>query len=198
VFSIAKIRNCEIPEIVEIHLKSFPNFFLSNLGKDVLFHFYSQLLQENNTISFCVKNNKKNIGFVFASTRTEGMYTRIFKHGFSKFFLPLILSFFKNPNLFNRMIISYISTRKHKLNTSIPASILSICVIPESAGRGIGKVLLDKLENELIRLGLNGYYLTTDADNNDLTNRFYLKNDFRLNSTFSQGKRRMNLYLKDL
>ena len=53
-------------------------------------------------------------------------------------------------------------------------------------------------EMDLIQTNIERYYLTTDADNNDLTNSFYLKNNFVLYSSFLQGKRRMNLYIKNL
>lgn len=195
---IDKIRSCDIPKIVSIHLEAFPNYFLTDLGKDVLNHFYSLILKESNAISFCVRSNDMIIGFVLASTQAKGLYKRIFFRGFFNLITPLFISFLKNPLLFKRMIISFISTYKHKIQKSRSASILSICVRPDNGGKGIGKFLIEKLENELIVQNVDSYYLTTDSDNNDLTNNFYLKNDFRLHSIFLQGTRRMNLYIKEL
>jgi len=77
-------------------------------------------------------------------------------------------------------------------------ALLSICVSPSSSGKGIGKLLLGKLENELELKGKNGYYLTTDKENNVATNHFYLNNGFQLHRVFLQGNRIMNLYVKDL
>lgn len=78
------------------------------------------------------------------------------------------------------------------------AVLLSICVSPSSSGKGIGKMLLGKLEIELQLKGQSGYYLTTDKENNKATNFFYLNNGFQLYDVFLQGKRIMNVYLKDL
>ncbi len=197
-FYIAKTRSCEISEIVSIHVEAFPDFFLTKLGKDVLYQFYYYLVNDYNTISYCVKKNGMIIGFVLASFHANGLYKRIFFRGFLNFFPPIFLSFLKNPSLFKRMLISFISTGKHKTPQSQAASILSICVRPDNAGKGIGKMLIDKLENELILHNVDSYYLTTDADNNELTNNFYLKNNFQLYSTFWQGKRSMNLYIKEI
>ena len=197
-YQICKIRETEVSDIVSIHLDAFPNFFLSNLGKDVLYQFYSYLLKDKNTISFCLKEKDVIVGFILVSTHARGLYARIFTRGFVNFFLPIFFSFLKNPSLVKRMIISITSTRKHKTPNNISVSILSICVRQCNAGKGIGRRLVEKLEMELIQKNVERYYLTTDADNNYLTNCFYLKNNFVLQSSFWQGKRRMNLYIKNL
>ena len=108
------------------------------------------------------------------------------------------MSFFKNISLLKRMIISFSSTNSHTVPSIYAASLLSICVSPSYAGKGIGKMLVGKLESELLDQNQQGYYLTTDTDNNEATNYFYLKNNFQLQTVFSQGKRKMNLYVKDL
>jgi ribosomal protein S18 acetylase RimI-like enzyme len=195
---ICKILESEVSDIVSIHLDAFPNFFLSNLGKDVLYQFYTYLLRDKNTISYCLKEKDVIVGFIIVSTQARGLYTRIFTRGFFNFLLPIFFSFLKNPSLIKRMIISITSTRKHKTPNNTSVSILSICVRQFNAGKGIGKRLVEKLEMELIQKNIERYYLTTDADNNDLTNSFYLKNNFVLYSSFLQGKRRMNLYIKNL
>ena len=59
-------------------------------------------------------------------------------------------------------------------------------------------MLLGKLEKELVLKGQNGYYLTTDKENNEATNHFYLNYGFQLHDVFMQGKREMNVYLKDV
>ena len=195
---IFKIRESEVSDIVSIHLDAFPNFFLSNLGKDVLYQFYSYLIKDENTISYCLKEKDVIVGFIIVSTQARGLYARIFTRGFVNFFLPIFFSFLKNPSLIKRMIISIKSTRKHKTPNNISVSMLSICVRQLNAGKGVGRRLVDKLEMDLIQTNIERYYLTTDADNNDLTNSFYLKNNFVLYSSFLQGKRRMNLYIKNL
>lgn len=195
---ICKIQESEVSDIVSIHLDAFPNFFLSNLGKDVLYQFYSYLLKDKNTISYCLKEKNVIIGFFLVSTNAKWLYARIFIRGFFNFFLPIFFSFLKNPSLIKRIIISFMSTRKHKTRNSISVSMLSLCVRKHNAGKGIGRSLVKKLEIELIQKNIKSYYLTTDADDNDLTNRFYLTNNFVLHSSFWQGKRKMNLYIKNL
>jgi len=183
-------------EIASIHSLAFPNFFLTALGEQVLKVFYASLIEDKGTIASAVKENNSIVGFFVASTEPNGLYARIFKKNISSFFFPLTLAFLKRPSLLKRMIVSFTSTKSHNVPDNAIPALLSICVKPDSAGKGVGKVLIGELEKALIAQSKNGYYLTTDADNNIATNQFYLKNGFQLYSSFFQGKRRMNLYTK--
>lgn len=95
------------------------------------------------------------------------------------------------------MITSFSSSKAFDVLKAYSAALLSICVRPTFSGKGVGKMLLGKLENELVSKGQNGYYLTTDKENNEATNHFYLNYGFQLQDVFIQGKREMNIYLKD-
>ena len=194
------IENLEyhINQVVEIHIKAFPGFFLSELGNDVLRVFYKSLLQDKKTIFYGVKNEGVLVGFFVVSLEPTGLYSRLFFKNISRFILPLFFSFSKNFSLLKRMITSASSSSKLEVSTMYSASLLSICVSPAHVGKGIGKILLTTLENELRLRKRNGYYLTTDAHNNYSTNQFYLNFGFNLYGSYSQGKRIMNIYVKDI
>lgn len=196
--SLIQLNKKDALDIVKIHSIAFPRFFLTELGKDVLHVFYAALIQDKSTIVWGLKNDEQLVGFFVASTTPSGLYTRIFQRHFFSFFIPLTISFLKNIRLVRRMITSIISSRSFVLPSEYPVSLLSICVCPSFSGKGFGKLLLGKLEEELILQQLKGYYLTTDNENNDATNHFYLSYGFKLFDVFLQGKRRMNIYIKDL
>ena len=195
---IVEILEYHINQIVEIHIAAFPGFFLSELGNDVLRVFYKSLLQDKKTIFYGVKNEGGLVGFFVVSLEPKGLYTRLFFKNISRFTLPLFFSFLKNLNFVNRMIISVMSSNKSNVSPSYPTSLLSICVSPEYAGKGIGKILLSTLEKELLLRKRHGYYLTTDANKNNATNQFYLNYGFKLYGSYGQGKRIMNIYVKDI
>ena len=197
-FEIVKILEYHINQVIEIHIAAFPGFFLSELGNDVLRVFYKSLLQDKTTIFYGVKNEGELVGFFVASLKPKGLYTRLFFKNISRFILPLFFSFLKNLSLLKRMMTSASSSSKLEVSTIYPASLLSICVSPAHAGNGIGKILLSTLEKELQLRKRHGYYLTTDANNNNATNQFYLNFGFKLNGSYSQGKRIMNIYVKDI
>ncbi len=184
--------------MAKVHSESFPKFFLTTLGQPFLSVFYSSLLSEENTICWGIKENKNLIGFFVATKNSDGLYKKIFIHNFFRFLIPLLTAFLKNINLFFRLIKSFNSTKEHKVPIDYKASLLSICILPTSSGKGLGKLLINKLENELIQRNITKYYLTTDADSNESTNIFYQKNQFSLYLNFWQGNRKMNLYLKNI
>jgi len=195
---ILQLKREDALEIAAVHTVSFPGFFLTDLGKDFLHVFYEVLIQEESTIVWGVKMDNELVGFFVSSTEPTGLYHRIFKKHYLKFFMPLTFSFLTNINLFGRMITSIVSTKSFEVAHAYSASLLSICVSPAYAGKGIGKILLSTLEKELLLRKRYGYYLTTDANNNNATNQFYLNFGFKLYGTYSQGKRKMNTYLKDI
>ena len=96
------------------------------------------------------------------------------------------------------MIVSISSSSSIIVPNAYSVSLLSICVSPSHSGKGIGRMLLGKLESLLKLQQQKGYYLTTDTDNNVATNKFYLSNGFQLLDVYLQGNRRMNIYIKDL
>lgn len=181
-----------------IHSFAFPNFFLTALGKDVLEVFYASLLIDESVVAYGLKKDQFLVGFFVASLSPKGLYTRVFKRNIFRFFLPLSIAFIKDLSLLRRMFVSLSSSKLHNVPDSCTSSLLSICVSPDHAGKGVGKLLLSELERELMVRGKYCYYLTTDAENNDLTNQFYKNNAFELCSVFWQGKRKMNVYTKKI
>lgn len=184
--------------MAKVHSESFPKFFLTTLGQPFLSIFYSSLLSEEQTICWGIKEQNNLIGFFVATENSDGLYKKIFLKNFFQFLIPLFIAFLKNINLLFRLIKSFNSTKAHRVPIDYNASLLSICILPTFSGKGLGKILISKLENELIQRNILKYYLTTDADSNESTNIFYQKNQFYLHLNFWQGKRKMNLYLKNI
>lgn len=197
-YDLKKSNNIHIAEIVSIHIGAFPGFFLTDLGKDFLSVFYLALIRDDSTIFWGIKGDSQFEGFFVASSSPFGLYSRLFKKNIFKFFLPLTFAFFKNISLLRRMITSFISLNAYVVPNEYSAVLLSICVSPSSSGKGIGKILLAKLERELALKGHKGYYLTTDKNDNQATNHFYISYGFQLHYVFKQGTREMNVYKKYL
>jgi len=88
------------------------------------------------------------------------------------------------------MLISFASQKSHRTPEGCEVALLSICVDPSFSGNGAGSCMLSHLEGELRKKGQKGYYLTTDTDFNENTNKFYLRNQFVLYTSFLQGNRK--------
>lgn len=195
---IIKLNISYSKQLAEIHKNAFPGFFLTELGPKVLEIFYTSLMRDSNSIVWGVTKDNVLAGFFAATKNSNGLYLRIFIKNIYRFFIPLTLSFIRNPILLRKMIISFKSSSDHNVPKNCTSSLLSICVSPVFAGNGIGKLLISTLEIELIKGNIAKYYLTTDADNNDFVKEFYLKAGFCFYSNYCQGNRKMNIYLKEL
>ena len=75
---------------------------------------------------------------------------------------------------------------------------MSICVSPEVQNAGLGTRMIQKLTATLKSRNHDGFYLTTDAEENNAANEFYRKNAFTLTGAVCQGKRRLNVYFKSI
>lgn len=60
---LIQLKKEDALEITAVHTLSFPGFFLTDLGKNVLHVFYEYLIQEESTIVWGVKINKELVGF---------------------------------------------------------------------------------------------------------------------------------------
>jgi hypothetical protein len=96
-YSFSEITSVDCSELAQIHIKAFPNFFLTQLGKKVLAVFYNSLINEKATVAWCLKMDTKIIGFFVSSTQLSGLYRYIFKKNFTRFFYPLLVAFIKKP-----------------------------------------------------------------------------------------------------
>jgi ribosomal protein S18 acetylase RimI-like enzyme len=78
-------------------------------------------------------------------------------------------------------------------------TLMSIAVLPEAQGRGIGKDLTVAFLEEARRRGLAMVSLTTDRDGNEGVNRFYVNLGFQCTrSTVTPEGRTMNEYVLHL
>jgi ribosomal protein S18 acetylase RimI-like enzyme len=77
--------------------------------------------------------------------------------------------------------------------------LMSIAVLPETQGKGIGQALVRAFLDEAARRGLCQVDLTTDRDHNEATNCFYQNLGFTCERTFTTPEgRAMNEYVINL
>ena len=78
-------------------------------------------------------------------------------------------------------------------------TLMSIAVLPECQGSGIGQTLVSAFLDEAVRRGLRQVDLTTDRDHNEPANRFYQRMGFVCERSFVTPEgRAMNEYVIDL
>ncbi|MDD4593030.1 MAG: GNAT family N-acetyltransferase [Parabacteroides sp.] len=185
----------DIHYIINIHLKSFNNFFLTFLGKNFLILLYNAFLDEKTGILILAENQKKIVGFVGGVTNQSGFYRNLVKKNVISFAWASMSAFLKRPSIAPRLLRALFKVRESKKSLA-DACLMSIAVAPELSGKGVGKKLLTAFCKELNERKYFQFCLTTDADKNDIVNHFYQDFGLKVGRTFVTPEgRRMHEYL---
>ena len=165
--------------IAKIHLKSFPNFFLTTLGYSFLKTYYKSCSKSKEAISICAIDNetKKILGFAVGCLNSKGFNKKLIFSNLGAYFYQALILLFTKPvtliRLFKNLGKGNVLSDKGNY-----AELLSIGVSPDQSGLGIGQNLLTKFEIQVREKGVNIITLTTDEDSNDSVLKFYKKNGY--------------------
>jgi ribosomal protein S18 acetylase RimI-like enzyme len=181
-------------DVVNIHLDSFENFFLSSLGSEFLRLFYTAILEDESGISIVCEMEGKVAGFVVGTDRPSGFYKRLISKNIFSFGLAALPTAIKNPGQFPRLVRSLQVPQQYQ-KPDKQANLMSLAVSPAAQKKGIGRALIEEFANQCSRRRVDIINLTTDAQNNDQVNSFYQKFGFVLSHEFTTVEgRKMNEY----
>lgn len=172
----------ESSQIAKIHLKSFPDFFLTTLGLSFLKTYYKTCSNCKDAISICaVDDDKKTLlGFSVGCYHSKGFNKKLINANLGVYFYQAIILFFTKPLAIVRLFKNLGKSENIINDDGNYAELLSIGVVPNKNGLGIGKELLKKFEFEVKKRGINTITLTTDADFNDNALSFYKKAGYKI------------------
>jgi len=191
----------DLQRIVEIHIKAFPNFFMTQLGFCFLEKYYGLVLEYPGSIFIAVTQGDVIKGFVAGFLSPNEFYSLLKRKKLS-FLSSVIVSALRNPKLIIRILynlrrVNYMANESDK---SI-VELASIAVDPQDSGKGFGKVLVKSFLEKARELRADYVYLTTDSLNNDYVNKFYQALGFMLYKTFKTSPDRImneyRFYFKD-
>ncbi len=168
--------------------------FITNFGQKFLYQLYKWILADRLGFFVFAKKDSEVKAFVLGCTDSTKLMSIIFKRFW--IFAKLIISVvFKNPTLIVKILETIFYIRKEKGEAK--AELLVIIVEKESRSKGIGSILLEKLNNEFAKQGILEYKVTVHKEM-DKSNNFYLKNGMRLLKTFKLYNVPWNIYLKKI
>ena len=192
----------DIDSIASLHKGAFPGFFLSLMGERFLGEYYRLVLEGDDGIVLVGEDEGGLVGFVAGSVDPAGFYRRMSANKF-RLILPIVAAAIRRPVLLGRIVFNIRKIRREgrsgNLYEQSTAELTSIAVDPRCGGRGVGGGLLTAFLEYTRELESKKVRLTTDTDDNDPVNAFYVANGFLLCDTkvTSRG-RRMNVYEIDL
>ena len=195
---IVEINLKHIDEIVDVHIKAFPDFFLTFLGPKFLKEFYKSFIVDEQGIGFVAIENNKLLGAIVGPLNPQGYFKRLLKRKWYVFCFASIGAVLKNPKVIKRLFRA-VFYRGESPPGGGRALLSSIAVSPDAQGKGVGKALVSNWLDEVKSRGGKGAFLTTDAKNNDSVNDFYQSLGWELESTYNTPEgREMNRYIYDL
>lgn len=176
--SLRTATKTDVVGIVNVHLSSFENFFLTFLGRRFLELMYHEVLREPNHVAIVAESQEGEIlGFVAGVTNQTSYYHRLVTEKWFVFALASVRSVFRQPSIVPRLFRALKYTGKASA-AACPALLLSIAVSPNAKGKGIGRLLVQQFLTDMAEKGVTKVCLTTDRDNNQATNNFYRKLGF--------------------
>ena len=170
---VKQITNSDIKDVVNIHIMSFENFFLTSLGKKFLTVYYNCVRKDSNGLLLGCYQDDVLIGFCAACLYSKGFNAKLISHNFLKFLWVGLQILFTKPKSLIRLFKNLTKKDPNINDNGDYSELLSIAVNPNKQGLGVGQKLLNRLEQDLVAKSCSKLSLTTDYHNNEKTIHFY-------------------------
>lgn len=187
----------DIPALVALHKRAFPDAFLTFLGDGFLRELYRGFIVSASGICVVADSDARLAGCVAGTTAPAGYFRGLLLRRWIFFVLAAVGAMASRPILVTRRLAGAMRYRGEEPATlqGSGALLSSIGVDPSCAGAGVGKMLVDEFFRRAAAANAAYVYLTTDADNNEAVNGFYQRYGFKMESTFvKNGARSMHRY----
>lgn len=191
---IEKQEESVINEVVAIHLETFTGFFLTFMGKGFLRQMYSAYTTHDKSGLLVAFEQDQPVGFLAYSGDMSGLYKYMIKTRLIPFAWFSLGALMRKPKVFVRLLRAFLKPVETKRNEEY-IELSSIGVKPDVKAKGIGTELINELKKTFDAKKFSYITLETDAINNEVVNRFYKYNGFRLVRDYETPEgRKMNEY----
>ena len=197
-FKITSLASAEVDLVVRLHLRAFPEFFLSFLGPRFLREFYFAFLADPVGMAFvaCGRDGQV-LGAVVGPVNPQGFFGRLLKRRWWAFCMASMSAVLRRPSCLSRLLRAVFYRGEPDVGP-VRALLSSIAVSPDAQGQGVGRALVLRWVAEARHRGAKGCYLTTDAEDNNSVNAFYRSLGWKMTHAFSTPEgRKMNFYTFD-
>lgn len=191
---VRELREEDVAACADLHVRSFPGFFLSELGPRFLREFYRGFLGDPSALTAVALAADGSLqGVVVGTTSPSGFFSRLWRRRFFGFMLASVLVVLRRPIAAPRLLKAVLY--RGQVPVEVEGALLSsICVEPSAKARGTGSALISRFRDMARATGM-GAYLVTDRDDNEAANAFYQRNGWRLLDHYKTPEgRRMNCY----
>jgi len=187
----------DLPMIVETHIKCFPDYFLTSLGKKLLYLYYKSFFDECN-LFLTAYDEGKMVAFTMGNLHTSRAKKNFEKKNAVRlFFRVLFLCIKFDKNALERVSRRLVPEKKEQNQMTEPPFIdvnwLSLCVLDEYRKMNIASELAVRFESLLKQYNVKNYGGRTRRENIKMQ-KFFEKHGFYIADDNKVGI----LYLKNV
>ena len=199
VASLKTMTKTELDDIVKLHQQAFQGFFLEQMGAPFIKAYYSIVLAYGGSVAYVYVGKSGFVeGFVVGFVEPAVFYKKLIRSSLQLVF-PILSGMIHNPKLFFKMfenirrVTSSESQSRPFVIDKETAELSSIAV--DSSAKGTGSLLLGAFLKDVWSRGLTNITLTTDYEDNELVNNFYIKHGFTRNGLEVRKGRKLWRYI---
>ena len=187
-------------DIANLHTDGISTGFISTLGMPFVATLYRAISQSPYSVTIVDTEGDKVNGFIAGTVSTRAMYRWVFLRYGLLFFLQLgrnIVYPRRIKKIFETIMYAHNSevTSKKTERNDLQAELLSIVVAESMRGKGVGRLLVLKLEEFYRENGIIAYKVATRASDQG-SNSFYIACNFVKTRSFFHHGIAMNEYKK--
>lgn len=191
----------DVPQVVRLHLSSFPGFFLSFLGARFLRLYYEGIADYPQALGLVYRLDEPGesiVGFVCGTVGPARFYSHLIRTRLLRFALASAGAAIRKPSIVPRLVRA-LTYPSQTTGGDDSATLTAIAVHPDYQNRGVGAALMKAFLETMRARSVRSVYLTTDRDHNHAVNDFYRQHGFRIHHDFVTPEgRAMNEYVVEL
>jgi GNAT superfamily N-acetyltransferase len=184
--------------MVDIHLRAFPGFFLTLLGRRFLRRLYGGFVSSQDARAIVAEVDARVVGFAVGTCSPEQHFrARLHSEGLW-FALAAVPALFRAPVRVSRKLWSALRYRGERpIGLAESWLLSSIGIDPDARSAGAGATLVNAFCSRARDSGARHVYLLTDEEGNAGVHRFYERTGFHVHSSLTRGDGRiMRLYVQ--
>jgi GNAT superfamily N-acetyltransferase len=183
--------------IAKLHSTGITEGFLSSLGTRFLSVLYRGIARSNYSGVMVAIEQDKVIGFISYTKDIKICYRELLRSEWPALAVSLLPNIAK-PSVYRRILetLRYPKRQVQRIGASpdTSAELLSMAVGSDARGKGVGKLLVNALDQEMSRLGVVGYQVVTHGID-ERSNAFYVSCGFvRISEFVNHGKPMVRYY----